>query len=362
MEKVRRDFLEDVEMVESKLVSVIIVNWNGGKVFGDCLVSLAKLNYPNWELIVVDNGSTDGSVVALREWKEALRQAQGQECKILENRGNLGFAKANNQGLEVAKGDYILLLNNDTKVEPDFLEKMVKRMEEDDLVGVIQPKILMMDKPGYLDNAGSFLTRIGFLEHWGFMRRDGVEFNKEREIFSAKGACMLVRRDVIEKVGLFDSDFVSYFEESDFCWRVWLSGYKVLFFPAARIYHKVGFTIKRLDVVEINYHYYKNRISSIIKNLELRNLFLVLGWQVLISLGVAIVFMARGKPASSWIIVKAWWWNLAHIGRTLKKRLVVQKMRKLDDRELFRKVSRPVDWIKYWKDFRRVEKDMERKK
>src|SRR5258708_6011548 len=208
--------------IKMKLVSVIIANWNGQAVLKDCLDSLLKIDYLSWELILVDNGSTDGSENLLFNYpKEKLNY------KLIKNTQNLGFAKANNQGAKIAKGKYLLLLNNDTKLTPDFLTKLVNRMENSSNIGVIQPKIKIMDDSRYLDNAGSFFTRIGFLQHWGFMKRDTAEFNIETEIFSAKGACMLIRSEVVKHVGLFDDSFFSYFEESDFCWRVWLSGYKV---------------------------------------------------------------------------------------------------------------------------------------
>ncbi len=336
------------------LVSIIIVNWNGGQVFKECLSSLSKIDYPNWELIIVDNGSADGSSEFPRDI------IKKQKFEIIKNNKNLGFAPANNQGTEIAKGKYVLLLNNDTKVTPDFLSKLIERIEKDPLIGVIQPKILLMDEPGYLDNAGSFLTRIGFLHHWGFMKKDGKEFNEEKEIFSAKGACMLLRKSVINKTGLFDKDFFSYFEESDLCWRVWLAGYKVIFYPESVIYHKLGFTIRRLNVTQINYHYYKNRISSLVKNLGSENLLPVLFLHLLISLGIAFIFMLKIKFNSSYMILKAIGWNLANLSNTLNKRSKVQEMRILDDRALFQKLSVPINFRQYWNDLRRVEGDIKR--
>lgn len=331
--------------MKSPLVSVIIVNWNGGEVFTNCLESLGRIDYPRWELIVVDNGSTDGT----------------EKKATLKNKTNQGFAPANNQGVKIAKGEYILLLNNDTKVKKDFLTKMVIRMERDNFIGVVQPKIFMMDKVGYLDNAGSFLTRIGFLEHWGFGQKDSNEFSKEREIFSAKGACMLIRREVIEKIGLFDDDFISYFEESDFCWRVWLLGYKVIFYPDAQIYHKIGFTIRRLDVGNINFHYYKNRITSLVKNLGTLNLFIIVPIHVFISFGIAILFLVRGNINNSTLILKAIFWNVINLSVSLKKRKDIQEDRKMSDGELFSKLGRPVNFEKFFGDFKRVEEDLKRK-
>lgn len=332
------------------LVSIIIINWNGGKVLEDCLNYLSKIKYPNTELIIVDNGSTDGSLNFLKN----------QSIKLIKNHKNLGFAPANNQALKFCHGKYILLLNNDTKVHPIFLNLLVSKMESDPKIGVIQPKIFLMDKPGYLDNAGSFFTRIGFLEHWGFGRKDGSEFNVETEIFSAKGACMLIRKEVVNKVGLFDEDFFSYFEESDFCWRVWLAGWRIIYFPKTFIYHKLGFTIRRLNVGNLNFHYYKNRIASLIKNLEFKNLIIILPTHLLISIGIAVAFLIKLQPKNSWMIVKAIWWNLISVNKIIKKRQKVQSLRKLSDDIIFHKLMHPINWKQYFQDFKRIEEDIKR--
>jgi GT2 family glycosyltransferase len=333
-------------MNKPPLVSIIIVNWNGGKIFDDCLKSLNKIDYPNWELIIVDNGSRDGS----------------EKYAQIKNKTNKGFAPANNQAIKKTNGKYILLLNNDTLLERNFLTKLVERMESDHTIGVIQPKIIMMDKRGYLDNAGSFFTKIGFLEHWGFGQKDGREFSKEAEIFSAKGACMLIQKNIINEIGLFDNDFFSYFEESDFCWRVWLSGWRVIFYPEAKIYHKVGFTVKRLDVSNINYHYYKNRICSLIKNLDTSNLLLIMPVHLTISIAIGLIFLFKGKFGNFALILRAIFWNMANLPNTLKKRKRVQSKRKIGDKEMFTKLSRPVNMSKFYKDFKRVEKDIDQKK
>src|SRR5690606_30578705 len=123
-------------------------------VFKNCLDSLNKLKYDNWELIVVDNGSSDGSEKLPMNYALPL-----SKYKLVKNKKNVGFAPANNQGLKFVKGKYVLLLNNDTKVPSDFLDKLIERMEKDKSIGALQPKIRMMDQKGHLDNAGSFLTK-----------------------------------------------------------------------------------------------------------------------------------------------------------------------------------------------------------
>jgi hypothetical protein len=344
---------------QNPLVSIVIVNWNGGEILNNCLKSLSKLNYLNWELILVDNGSTDNSA----NEKNITKHLGAKQIKIIKNKTNRGFAPANNQGVKVAKGKYMLLLNNDTRVSPDLLKILTNKLESEADIGVIQPKIIMMDNKKYLDNAGSFMTRIGFLDHWGFGQRDSKEFSKEREIFSAKGACMLIRREIYQKIGLFDNEFVSYFEESDFCWRVWLSGSRVVYYPKAHIYHKVGFTIKRLDVLSINFHYYKNRINALIKNLELKNLLLIVPLHILISLGISLVFFLKLRPKNSIIIVSAIIWNIQKLPQTLKKRKAVQYMRKQSDVVLFKKhkLITQIKWNKFYNDFKRIKKDIDAK-
>ncbi len=334
------------------IVSVIIVNWNGGKVFENCLKSLKSLTYKDWELIVVDNASSDGSLKYISKYFDKV--------KVIRNNKNVGFAPANNQGVKRAKGKYILLLNNDTIVGKDLLSALVQKMESNPHIGVIQPKIKIMDNPELLDNSGSFFTRIGFLDHWGFMKKDSREFDQEKEVFSTKGACMMTGMEIVKKVGLFDPDFVSYFEESDFCWRVWLAGYKVIFFPKTFILHKLGYTIKRMNVLEINYHYYKNRITSLIKNLSVWNLLFILIPHIIISVGIAVIFILRGNYKNFTMILGAIYWNLLNLNSTLKKRRKVQMMRVVSDAQIFRAVGHKVDWVKFFGDFKRVENDIKK--
>jgi len=327
-------------VTEYPLVSIIIVNWNGGKVFENCLISLKKIDYLNWELIIVDNGSTDGT----------------QRYATIKNKRNVGFARANNQGYRKCKGKYVLLLNNDTRVEKRFLTKLVGRIEKEPQIGIIQPKILVMDKPTHLDSVGSFLTRTGFLEHYGFLAKDSKKYDKELLIFSAKGACMLVRREVIEKVELFDGDYISYLEETDFCWRVWLAGYKILYFPQSKILHKVGMTSKRLNQVIVNYHSFKNRLITLFKNLNGLNIILIGGLHLVIILGLSFYYLIHFRFKEAIMVWRAIYWNLSHLPSLVRKRRKVQKIRTVTDKEVFRYILKPVDWQEMFGHFLRSER------
>ncbi len=332
------------------LVSIIIVNWNGKEVFSDCLKSLQKIYYPNWELIVVDNGSYDGSNNLVKDFTLTLKRYY-----LIQNKKNEGFANANNQGFKKSNGKYILLLNNDTKISPSFLNTMIERMEQDKLIGAMQPKILLMDQPGLLDNAGSFLTGSGFLQHWGFMQKDGSEFDKETEVFSAKGACLLIRTEVIEKIGLFDDQFISYFEESDFCYRVWLAGYKVIYFPKTYIYHKLGATSKKMDQIFVNYNAFKNRILSLFKNLSLLNLIRILIPHLFIVAFLGFYYLIKLEFSKSGMIFSAIIWNITNLSQALKKRTETQRMRIKSDSEIFQKIYKPIDIRDMFLHFKKVE-------
>jgi len=336
-------------MKQYPLVSIIIANWNGGEIFKACLNSLNKLSYPNWELILVDNGSSDGSENFI------IRYGKIKYYKLIKNKTNLGFAQANNQGYRRARGAYILLLNNDTKVEPDFLTKLICRIEQHSQIGVIQPKIVIMDNPEYLDNVGAYLTSTGFLEHWGYMEKDGGVFDEEKIIFSAKGACMLIRREIIEKVGLFDEDFVSYMEETDFCWRVWLLGYKILFYPQAKIYHKVGFTSKKQNQIYINYHSFKNRVASLIKNLEIGNLLLIGSIHAFLILFLSFYYLFKFQFNKTGMIWGAILWNIKNFPATFQKRQRIQEIRKKSDGQIFLWILHKTNWTLMFSHFVKVE-------
>lgn len=335
--------------MSNPLVSIIIVNWNGGEILADCFRSLKNVIYNNWELIVVDNGSQDGSNNLVKDFFLPKKYI------LIENLVNIGFAPANNQGVEKAQGKYILLLNNDTKVKPDLLSKLVNKMEQDSSIGVVQPKIYLMDNPKFLDNAGSFLTRIGFLEHWGFMKKDGPQFNKEREIFSAKGACMLIKKSLVDEIGLFDGDFFSYFEESDFCWRVWLKGLRVLFVPSTSIFHKVGFSSKRQNQIFVNFHSLKNMMATFIKNLELINLFTIGGTYLFLIIGLSFFYFFKLRINQALMIYKAIGWNIINLPGILSKRRRVQKMRVLSDQQIFKMTMHRISLQEMFSHFQKVE-------
>lgn len=342
--------MKNKKLPHQPLVSIIIVNWNGKEVLAECLQSLTNLDYSNWELILIDNGSKDGSEKLVKKYKLSYRT-----FKLVRNITNLGFAVANNQGLNFCHGKYILLLNNDTQVTPNFITVMVEKMESNPLIGVMQPKIYLTGQDKLLDNSGTFLTITGFLQHWGFMQKDCAQYDSEKLIFSAKGACLLTRLDIVKQIGLFDSDFGSYFEESDFCWRVWLTGYHVIYYPKTHIYHRLGFTSKKMDQISINYDSFKNRIASLIKNLSFAHLLTILLLHIMIVFGLCTYYLSKLEYKKSGMIFSALLWNITNITSTLAKRRAVQSMRIVSDDKIFEQVYQATDFIAMLKHFKKVE-------
>jgi hypothetical protein len=240
------------------------------------------------------------------------------------------------------------------------LSVLVDKLESDKTIGALQPKIKFMDHPEILDNAGAYLNVLGLTTHWGFGEKDRAEFDQEKEIFSAKGACLMTRMDIVNKVGLFDDNFGSYFEESDFCWRVWLSGYRVIYYPAVSILHKVGFTSEKMDTVVVMLHSTKNRIFSLYKNLSLINLFRIFIPHLFFLNMLGLYYFVKLQFNKSWMIYGAIWWNFSHIGLLVQERLKTQRLRVRSDRKLFAIIMKPLDIPALFSHFKKVEANLDR--
>lgn len=316
-----------------KKVSIIIVNWNGINHLKKCLPSLNKITYKNYEVIIVDNGSHDDSVKYIEN--------NFKKIKIVKCKKNLGFAGGNNKGLPHASGDFILLLNNDTFVTKNFVTELVAEISKDEQIGVVQGKLISMEQNERLDSVGAFLTNTGFLYHYGYLQKNIKKYDRSIYLYTAKGACMLIRKEVIKKVGLFDNDFFAYFEETDFCHRVWLAGYKIKYAPKSVIQHKIGGTSNTMRSAFIQFHSFKNRINSYIKNLGAIELIIILPQHLLLCELAAFSFLLLRKPGHFLAINKAIFWNLQNMSSTLRKREHVQKRIRLKtDREIMRIIKK----------------------
>lgn len=221
-------------------VSIVIVNWDGKRYLEICLPSVFNLNYPNYDVILVDNGSTDSSVEFVKR--------NYPKVKIIRLDKNYGFAKGNNIGIEEALKDtnvkYIALLNNDTRVDKNWLSELVKVAESDEKVGMCAPKILRMDNPIIIDSTGA-VFKWGSICDRGRGKVDKGQYDKKLSIVGAGGGSGLFKREMLEEIGLFDDDFFAYYEDSELIWRAYKEGWKARYVPTSIVYHKGGGTSKK---------------------------------------------------------------------------------------------------------------------
>ena len=215
----------------SKQVSIIIPNYNGQKYLGDCFDSLYRLDFPRdtYEIIVVDNASSDGS----REFIDAMYPA----VVLIKAEKNLGFASGCNLGIKNSSGAYIVLLNNDTVVDSNWLKELVAVADTDPEIAIVGSKLLFKHAPNVIQNAMSYLTERGDGGDMGTHEPDEGQFDTIREGMAVCGASMLIRRTLIEDIGALDEDFFAYYEDMDLCYRTRFYGKKIVFAPKSVVYH-----------------------------------------------------------------------------------------------------------------------------
>jgi GT2 family glycosyltransferase len=246
-------------------VSIIILNWNGLKDTIDCLESLKKITYPNYEVIVVDNGSKGNDANILEEKYKGY-------IKVIRNKENLGFAEGNNvairEVLKEGKSEYILTLNNDTTVDPNFLDELIKCAQKHPEVGSIQAKMIFSWNPQFIDSAGHLYSKNSFCFNRGAY--ESVEkYNEEDEIISCCAGACLYKKEALEDVKIdneyFDKDFFASYEDVDLGFRLQWAGWKSWYCPKAIVYHKRGATTG-IRSPFIIYHSARNQVWTFFKN------------------------------------------------------------------------------------------------
>lgn len=220
-------------------ISIILLNLNNYGDTRDCLESLRRVDYPNFEVIVVDNGSTDDSCGRL--------QSEFASARVVASKTNLGFAGGNNLGIQIAlqgTADYVLLLNNDTVVDPCFLHELVQVAETDSKIGILASKIFYESEPKRIWYAGGSVKYLsGLCIHLGFDQLDQDDsFSRVTDTEFSSGCAMMLRSSVLREIGLLDEKLFVYWEDADFCMRSRKAGYRCVFVPAARVWHKVSRT------------------------------------------------------------------------------------------------------------------------
>lgn len=323
-------------MKSTPVVSVIIVNFNGMHLLKDCLDSLREQTFGSFETILIDNASIDGSVEFVRK--------NYPEVRIIENQRNLGYGGGNNIGIIASSGKYIALLNNDTKADANWLQRLVEAIKEDEKIGMCASKILNYYNPEIIDNTGLLLYKDGIARGRGRLEKDVGQYASSEEVFSPSGCAGLYKREMLDGIGLFDEDFFLYLDDVDIGMRGRLAGWKCIYVPDAVVYHKYSATTEPYSSLKA-YLVERNRIWIVMKYFPL--------WMMIVSLFYTLLRYAlqgygalRKKGASSHlvrsesiftilgIILKAYISALYKSGRMLQKRRQVMSIKKVTNREI----------------------------
>lgn len=310
------------------LVSIIIPNYNGKQHLKECLDSLEMMEFDNYEIVLVDNASSDGSVRFVKELFP--------EINILSLEKNYGFAEGCNLGVQKARGDYIAFLNNDTKVDTRWLKKLVMAAEKYGENHVYSSKVLFYDDPEKLNTIGGIITPMGSGLDINFGKKDIDKYNKVRFVASPSGCSMLLKKSLFVEMDGFDKDYFAYLEDVDFGWRCWLKGHKTYYIPQSVVCHKYGSTGGKIDTPFRVFNVQKNRQFNILKNFSLSNLITGFIISVIFDLVRIFTFLVHGDFSLISAVLKGNYAFLEEIPKTLSKRKLIQKTRQISDEEMER--------------------------
>jgi len=303
-------------------ISVIVVNWNGKRFLNACLSSLRRQTFSDFEVIVVDNGSEDGSAEYVRE--------RFPEAKLIALGENRGFTGANIAGWKEANGKLMALLNNDTEVHPRWLEEIHKASVAFPNAGSFACKMLYFDKRDRIDNCGFAATKVGTTDDIGRGQRDGPAWMEPRLVFGACGGAVVYRRSMLEDVGFFDDDFFMTFEDVDLSFRAQLRGYACRFVPNAVVYHRYRATMNKFPARQV-YFSQRNIELVYLKNMPLGLLLRSLPLRLLYEGGAAVYFFKIGAGKA---FLTAKMDVFRQLPSVLRKRSAVQKARTITNGQL----------------------------
>ncbi|HEX9664666.1 MAG TPA: glycosyltransferase family 2 protein [Patescibacteria group bacterium] len=320
------------------MVAVIIVNYNGLAYLPDCLTSLKKQTFDHnqFEVFIVDNNSGDHSVDYIK--------TEFNEFNLFELKENLGFAGGNNYAIRkaMAEGcDYFVLLNQDTIVEPDWLKNLLEAAEADDQIGLVQSRLMLWPQTDKINSIGNVINYLGFGYTRGHQEPES-SFDYPRQVHQinyASGAAMLIKRPVIEAIGMFDDDLFMYHEDLDLSWKARLLGYQVVLAAQSVVYHKYQFSRS----IAKYYYMERNRFMVIFQNYK---------WPTIVLISPALILMETGLFFYS--IYSGWWTEKVKVYRYLlnfknlknisAKRRIIQRKRKLSDKDVVTAFSGKVEF------------------
>lgn len=302
------------------LVSIVIPSLNAADILPTCIESLLNQSYRNVEIILVDNGSTDGSSDLVHEKYPSV--------KVFRSEENLGYSGGCNLGASIGKGKYLLFCDNDISVNPESISELVKEFEQCPQIGIAQSKMLLASDPTIIESMGGYFTGTGILYQEERDLPNGPDKDVKHEIFGAKGAFMMIPRELYFEIGGFDDEYVAYFEDTDISWRAWLAGLKVIVVPSSVVIHGRSVTTKRLASDFVLYHSSKNRICTLIKYLGVKDIIRVLPVHLLLTIIGILISLLTFKLINAIALCKAILWNVRNLDKSLQQRRAANLLKK----------------------------------
>ena len=284
-------------------VAVVILNWNGTKHLRQFLPSVLTSTWPNLEIIVGDNASTDESIDFLKQNYPSV--------KIIQNDDNYGFTGGYNKVLAQVDADYFILLNSDVEVSAGWIAPVINLMESDPLIAVAAPKILAFNQKDHFEHAGG---AGGFIDKYGYpfcrgrmfydMEEDKGQYQQSGEVFWATGAAMFIKKHCWEEAGGFDDRFFAHMEEIDLCWRLKNIGYKVMYCAESQVYHLGGGTLNAENPFK-TYLNFRNNLLLLQNNLPTGRAIIIIATRYIMDLLAIFRFLGEGKRKDAWAISRA---------------------------------------------------------
>ena len=327
-------------------VSIVIPHWNNVEILSECLKSIGSTIYPDFEVIVVDNASTDNSVQYVK--------SNFPDVKLIENDRNDGYAGGCNIGADLAQGKYLIFLNNDTIQNPNWISSLLSTMESNTQIAAVQPKILNYFDRKIFDYAGGSgghmdvycfpLARGRLFTH---QENDEGQYDNKEKCFWSSGTCFMIRRKLFFEAGGFDNSFFAHMEEVDLCWKLQAMGYEVWVDPEATVYHKNGLTLPMYSHKKY-YLNHRNSLLMLFGNYSLKNILLIgpvrLVFEIIAFFHSIIILDWKHATA----IIRSLFWIISHPHVIIKKRACFSRIKKINDKTIMGSMIRTSVVLKYY--------------
>lgn len=306
---------------KNKSVSVVILSYNSKEDLKECIPSLISQTYQDFEIIIVDNASTDGS--------EEFIRANYPEIKVVQTGKNLGYAAGNNEGFEVADGEYIVVINPDTVADPKWLAELIRPLKSDPTIAATTSKILIHHQKDRINTCANTAHYTGLTFCRG-LNKSASELDNYQPVGAVSGCSFAIRRDMLMNINGFDSDFFLYQEDADLSWRIRFAGGKIMYVPESIIYHKFKLSI----APQKEFFLERNRYLILLKNFSLKTLLLLLPALIVTEI-VTMSHAILSGPKYLKNKLNAYWWIIGNYNLVLRKRSETISKKKISDSVFF---------------------------